>query len=161
MKPLRVIPLLLLLGASMAATAQNADLKASYEKLRQCLMKKDIKGMFAMCAPDMTWTEDGRTMKQAEMKSQMEMQVKATQKYDEITFKLNKVTVKGNTAVVECGNVVRADVMMPGAKKVSKVVSKSNSVDTWVKGKGGWMIKSVVVKKSDTTIDGKPMKMGG
>lgn len=161
MKLTRLLPILLIAGAALAATAQNAEIKACYDKLRKCMMSKDVKGMFALCAPDMTWTEGGKTMKQADLRGEIEAQMKATQKYDELTFKLSKVTMKGATAVVDCDNVVKATILIQGAKKPSKIVSISTSVDTWVKGKSGWTIKSVVVKKSSTTVDGKPVNMGG
>lgn len=161
MKLTRLIPLLVIFGAAVAATAQNAELKACYDKLRKCMMSKDVNGMFAMCSPDMTWTEGGKTTKQADLRKEIEMQFKSTQKYDELTFKLSKVTIKGNTAVVVCDNSVKATVLPPGSKKTSMIVSKSTSIDTWVKGKHGWMVKSVVVQKNDTTVDGKPVNMGG
>ncbi len=161
MKRIRLSVFVVAFALAASAPAQNRELKAAYEKFRKAILSKDLKGMMAICTPDMTWTESGRTMKQVDMRKQLEAQVKLIQKYDEVTFKLNKVTMKGNTAVVDCDNVIRCTMMMPGTKKPSRVGSKTRSIDTWVKGKDGWKVKSVVVKSNDMTMDGKPMKMGG
>jgi len=142
------------------ALANEAEVRAAYAKLRQAMMSKNIAAVSAMCAPNLQWKQAGKTASLADLKNQMQMQFQVTKKYDELSFKFNKITIKGNTAVVDCQNVVRCDVMIPGQKKVSKIVSKSRSVDTWTKGPKGWIVKIVDVKSETTSIDGKTVSGG-
>jgi len=105
----------------------------------------------------------GKTMTGQQVQEMMKAQLAMVKKITESKISITKFEQKGDTAVVTTKMVLAGELMPMDEKdkKVHKLQSTTTSRDHWVKTKKGWKVKLVEALTDKTTIDGKPMNMGG
>lgn len=151
--------LTLMTGACAISQADDAavrkEIQAGYDKLCAAMKSKNIDGVMKMGTKDFSYTEKGQTMGGEQMKQMMQQQFAAMKSCDKMVMKIDKLTVKGNTATVMSSS---EGVMTIGGAdgKTHKMADKNTSKDTWVKTPEGWKCKNVTVLTDKMTMDGKP-----
>lgn len=146
---------LFLLVVSTAHADSRAELSAAYTKFNKAIKAKDAKACMAICTKDFTWKDKSGTKNRAESEAMLKNQFKFPFTVTKIDQTIGSFSEKNGVATVRAKSVMTARFTNPQTKKTSTIISTSESVDTWVKKGGAWLIKGVVEKKSSTTIDGK------
>jgi len=157
----------LMMGAALAlsALAMAQDVKGSlgrsYGELNGLILKKDVAGMkklFGSIAhKDFVYVhKDGRKQSGPEMLNEMTSQLGMVTKVNRSTTKINKVEVKGSTAVATVTSAYAMTMVGPD-KKSHRIAGQTLTHDTWTKTASGWKLKMVKTVKETATFDGKPM----
>ncbi len=149
------------------AFADNAsikkDLGAEYDKFAKNYLAKDITSIEKQVTEDFKWKRlNGQVLGKKEAIATMKQEMAQVGKDTKITQKLNKVTAKGATVVVDAVGTVTMSA--PGQDgKIHKMEAGGASIDTWVKTNSGWKMKGVEEKTMELKIDGKkinPSRLG-
>lgn len=155
-----------LVSVSIAGGADETEIQGKYKKLGAAMSKWDFKSAFAMGTPNMKWKlKTGQTLNKKQVQEMMTGYKAMTKQLHSITVKASNFKFNGETVVVDCQTVVKADVYANAEKtKTAKMVNSSWSKDKWVKTAKGWFLSEVVAGKEEITLDGKkinPAAMGG
>lgn len=146
-------------GAAVRADTRaiQQQLQAEYMKADAATRTKDIKGLMARYLPDFKLkVSDKRILGREKVQDLLSWQFVATKKINQLTFTIQALTVKGDTAYV---TVKQTESLVVVLSKVEHVIASSQiSVDTWVKTSNGWRLKYQEVKQNVTTEDGKPVQ---
>jgi hypothetical protein len=147
----------------MKAVPMKAMSKAQWQKMydqaAMMFMKKDADGIFSYMTPDFTMSTMGKTYSADQGKAEMKKWF-GMMKDLHTTFKVTKVSQKGNMAMVTDSFRMWGNMMDPKSKKTVKAVDTGTETATWVKMNGKWMMKKLVSTDEKMTVNGKPMKMG-
>lgn len=158
MKALRAFLLVAGLASSIATFALDAksDFQKLYTKAANAMKSKNVTVLFGMTTPDFTYkSKEGMTMKRKEVEAQMKAQFSMLKSVTTSTMTVKSATVTGNKATVVATGVFEGKIANPQTKKDVVVKSISETKDTWIKGKSGWKLQSIVTVKETTTMDGK------
>jgi len=152
-----VVSLSLPVGADPAADARKS-IQAAYDSVSVAVEKRDIKGVTAFYTPDFQTTQrDGRRITLAEERRQIQMMflmmknIKATQI-------VQTLTLKGNLATVTAKTHMEGIMFDPDTKRSHKFAGDNISLDSWVKGSRGWMLKNSRTLNERTLLDDKPQQ---
>jgi ketosteroid isomerase-like protein len=153
-----------LLLAGVVPTVVRADDKAvrkeiegMYAKIVTAMKHKNVQAIMEMGTPDFTMKElKGPPVKAKDVAAQMQAQMATVKSVDSCTMTLDKLVVKGNTAVATENNATAMTVLGQKKGETHKVTSKGTTEDTFVKTPKGWKFKSVNTIKDIMTMDGKP-----
>ena len=149
-------------GSICMAADAKATITGIYDKITALTIKKDVAGLQKMlkdhATPDFTFTgPDKRTIKAGEMMDMMKSQLLLIDKIGKMTTKIDKFTLKGNTATVVTTNITSMTMKLPNDPKVHVMGSTEISTDVWKLVKGVWKIQNIKVTDSKMTQDGKAL----
>lgn len=159
------MPLALLASILLAQTA--ADPKTTFEKVYNQLstltIKKDAAGLEKLFK--ITTTSDfvyyptrGKKLTAKELIAAMKEQMRTVGKVAKSTQKLDKIVLKGDTAIVTVSAAYAMDVPVKG--KAGKLAGTSLTTDTWVNTPKGWRLKEIKTLKETATLNGKAIQGG-
>lgn len=153
---------LTLVHGALADSAADAkkQISALYVKADRALMKKDLKTIFGMMAPDYTAADQkGEMVNMAQIKAQMQQIVSAAKS---ITVKttVTKFAMKGKEAVATTSSRGRFVLTNPQNGQTMTLAIEGIAEDTWAKGAKGWQQKFTKVISQKMTPISAP-KAGG
>jgi hypothetical protein len=102
-------------------------------------------------------TESGKTVNREDAAANLEEGMMAAARFTGQEFRILKLSVKGNEAVVLFKDRTTAVIEDPQGN-AHKFVNMSNTRDTWVKTPDGWKTRLTEVLSSKTLVDGKEIK---
>ena len=144
------------LARADAASEARKSIQAAYDQENAALLKKDLKGTFARCRPDMQVIgPNNQPMTFAQMKQALADQLRLLQPTKSVTS-IQKFALKGNqaTCTVKDHSELTRQI---GKGKLSHFVMEGMEEDVWIKDKTGWMRKSIHLLSQSLTQDGRPM----
>lgn len=144
-------------GARADNTAIRKELDSQYAKFNQSLVKKDMKAMFEMLTPDVTFKGKTGQTENREQLRQMMSQMISIMTISKATNKIGKLTLKSNMAIVEA--MSKSEGKMKGSDgKLHSVAYTSKTRDFWTKTTSGWKIKKIEGISEQMLMDGKPFQ---
>jgi hypothetical protein len=168
-RPIAAAAALGILAAALVAPASRADersvrreLEALYNQSNRLLKQNErypLKRFFLDHSTDdfRLKLETGQTMTREEAAANMEEGAMAVAQFTGQDFRILKLTVNGNQAVVLYKD--RTTALLPDAEgNAHKLVNASTTRDTWVKTPEGWKTRLTEVLSSKTLLDGKEVK---
>jgi Domain of unknown function (DUF4440) len=102
-------------------------------------------------------SEGGKTLSREDTAANLEEGPMAAARFTGQEYRILKLTVKGNEAVVLFKDRTTA-VIEDQQGNPHKIVNMSNTRDTWVKTPDGWKTRLTEVLSSKTLVDGKEVK---
>jgi len=102
-------------------------------------------------------TEGGKMMSREDTAANLEEGPMAAARFTGQEFRILKLSVKGDEAVVLFKDRTTAVIEDPQGN-AHKIVNMSNTRDTWVKTPDGWKTRLTEVLSSKTLLDGKEIK---
>ena len=159
MKPFPLVITALVLCSPVLAqdAAVKKAIQAQYEKEALGLAKKDAKAMLSINTSDYTTTDDkGKTTTMAELKDQI-TQLFGMMQSAKVATKIEKLTLKGDTATVIASDSSTVTLLNPQTKAKSVLTGTSRNEDTWIKQKGTWLRQKNKVLSHKDLVDGKPI----
>ncbi len=134
--------------------AVKQQIQAEYMKADAATRTKDINALMSHYTSDFKLkTASGKILGLDKIKDNLIWQFVATKQVKEISFRIQSITVSGNTAVLLVKQSETLVVMMEGVQHTLE--STQISSDTWLKTPSGWKLKAQTVKLSNTLEDGK------
>ena len=153
---LSIIGAAVLCAVLPAAADTKSEINQAYEVVKKAFLTGNVKLLNSVATPDFTYKhEDGRVDKLEKMNAEMAQMYAMGMKVTKFVYKIEKIQLKGNTAVVTSTGISEMKMKTPDGK-TSTMADKSRTKDTLVKTAKGWKFKNVTVLKSDMTMDGKP-----
>jgi ketosteroid isomerase-like protein len=161
--------LFLLLTVASIATPVLADdlaatkkaIQAQYDAEAAAVAKKDAVKMMAINTKDcVTIDKKGTKRTFTDHQADLAQMLSIAQSITVVT-KIQKLTVKGDTAVVSTSDSSKITILNPQTKKKMVVTGNTTNEDTWVKINGVWLRKQGREISATTLIDGKPAPSGG
>ena len=147
-------------GARADDATVRKELDAQYAKYTQGLVKKDLKMIFALVTPDATFKEANGQVQKREQLQKMMKEIMAIMTLSTASHKIEKLTVKGDTAIAEVAG--KSAGKMKGQDGKSHSISyASKTRDYWVKTAGAWKIKKMEAISESMLMDGKPVTQPG
>jgi ketosteroid isomerase-like protein len=138
--------------------AVRKELMAQYAKMAAAFKRKDAAGVVSTMAPDAeARVPGGPVIRRADMEASMKSQLATVQSVKSMVYKIDSLTVKGNTAVATVtGN---SSIVILDDDHKPHTVDQINKVrNTWTKTKAGWRIKVAEMLGIKVFVDGKPLR---
>jgi hypothetical protein len=159
--PLRLVWLAIAATSTSVAQADIAKtLTPLYTSLNEAVKRNDDKAITKWVrthtTPDFKYVSTEKsTYDRKGFIEGMVQQVQATQRVLSSTFKIQKVTGRGNSATLTVSSNFVGMVMLTGAP--AKLVNQSTSNDLWVRTGNVWKLKSILGVKDSVTINGRKL----
>jgi hypothetical protein len=142
--------------AQDAATVKKT-LQAQYNKEAAALMKKNVEAALSINTSDYTVTDiKGKSLSLAQIK-QAFSQLTAISESIQLSSTVEKVTLKGNTAVVVTSDKSLFVLVNPQNGQKGKMEGTSRNEDLWVQKNGAWKRQKNKVLSNKTLLNGKPL----
>ena len=159
---------LLMFGAVLllGTTTAFADLKSDWQKKLDAyvaaMKKKDLKACTVIInenfSPDFKYIPmKGKTIGIKEWLDLGKMEIGMTEKVTTMTYKIDKVTMGKNSAVMKTTIKFEGTVKMDPKAKAGVMKGTSTSDQKMVKKGGKWWITEIKSTSEKTTFNGKPM----
>lgn len=150
---------------SVEARANDAAVRkalvAQYAAMNRGAKSKDLNMMLKPLAPELMVTlPGGKTVNRAQTVVMLKQELAVVSSVQQSTTRIDKLSVKGNTAVAMVAEQVVGTVATPDGK-THKLNDSTSSRDTWIRTSSGWLMKSSVTLSEHATLDGKPVPTGG
>jgi len=143
-------------GAGMS----KAEWQKSYDMAAKTFDSMKVDNIFAYTTPDFTMTMMGQTENKSQCRTHMNQMFGMMKNFD-AKFTVTNVAGDANKAHVTCkfmfSGTTKPD---PKSHKPGKMTNSGIENSDWVKVKGKWMMKNVVMTDVKVTMNGKPMPMG-
>jgi len=152
-----------LAAAAIGATLQSADaVKKEIQKLYDqqakswiALDQKALEDFYRKrTAPDYAGVADGVKRSREQVIATIGPVVKSTKRMAGYSIKVQKLSLKGNSATVTTVGKIDAEVL-DREMKTHRVQLEQSAVTVWVKSKDGWRAKSSKITTLKRLIDGK------
>jgi hypothetical protein len=154
-------------GAGLAgaddATVRKEMLEI-FNKAVKDFRNKDVDGFMSMYHTDYRGKmRDGRTQTVKDIRNEMKMFMESTKSVEQATMSIGKLRVMGTNAELVGTIHLKMkveDSMGAFGKKgaVHDMTMVETTKDTWVRSSGSWKCKASTEIKTDTLVDGKPVK---
>lgn len=154
---------IVLATCAVAGVAQNAALKKQLESLYmdsfKGTQKKDVDHAVKHLSPSFIGvSQDGSKKTYKDVRFSLRQQFLRVSKFKDYRVTIDKLTTRGNQAVVEIREVLNVEVPDPkGLPHELKVNSKSRQ--TWLKTNGAWKVVRSDNNTTETFLDGKRILM--
>jgi hypothetical protein len=158
--------LLMLLPLLLVSTAARGDdaavrkaLAKQYAKADQALKRKDTKGVFdTMTADYKMVAPNGMSAPRKQLEMMLPMQLSMLKTVKSVTTTIDKLTIKGKSAVATATQKLVATAADPRDPKggVHTIEQTQTMRDTWVQASGAWKRKQSDTLSNKLLVDGKP-----
>lgn len=163
-KPIALTIALVALIATAFAGNLRSEIEGWNKKVTTAMMKKDLAGlekiMKAGVTADFKHVENGQAINFTQMWERMKMGLGSMKKLTKATTKIISFTEKGNKAVAKVEHLMEGMMMMED-KKEHIMGFGGIAEHTYVKQGNTWKMSRMEWKSQKSTMDGKPMDMGG
>jgi hypothetical protein len=144
------VSLVICVSAVPAAPAKDAAvrtaLQARYDMLARAFRKKDSRALMAGLTGDFTEKRDGQTLSRKQWEAEIAQILAGTRSVSRMAFKIDRLTVKGASAVAVAKLSLARSVTTPEGPRSQSLTRTSR--DTWVKTSAGWRLKRMEVLSS-------------
>jgi hypothetical protein len=155
----RALGLVLVLSQPHAGYADRApgkrEFNVLYSRLSSLFAHRDRKGVAALIRTDFVYeARTSRSLTRNEFLNSafaLLKQVKAPRDVETI----DSITILGNTASMNVHEVFTGRIDL-GDKKRHVWKQTASSTDTWIRARGNWLLKRIVLYRSARFLDGKP-----
>jgi hypothetical protein len=142
--------------------AVRKELTALFSRFAAAFKKKDVKTALSFFAPEYSAKEMGRTVTRADVEKQMNQAMANLKSIESLSWDIQKLTVKGNTATVEARETMNATVVdnlgnLGPKGQTHKIGDVERTRDVFVKTPQGWLLKQSETLSAQVTIDGKKL----
>ncbi|MGO8968605.1 MAG: YybH family protein [Myxococcaceae bacterium] len=137
---------LLLLSAAPPPENQvlQKELQSRYDAYAAACVQRDLSAVMALLAPDVQWTlVDGSKLDRAGVEGAVRDFLKTLEPGSSAKYTIRSVKHQGDDVLVDVHltvTIVQPDPEHAG--KTVKHIGRSGWHDVWVKGAGGWLLKS-------------------
>jgi ketosteroid isomerase-like protein len=149
--------MVLAVGAQADDKAVRKALEPMYRKMEQAFRQRNIEAVMALTAPGFTGKSGKDTAPADKVRAQLGMQFAMLKEMKSVRMTIAKLTVKGDTAVVE-NKYAFSGIIVPEKDRVVKMADNGVTRDTWTKTAKGWRLLQLETVKSNPTINGRPLK---
>lgn len=140
------------------AAARKA-IEVQYAKMASAMKHKDMAMLKSTATADFTMKMPGQpTVNMQQAEAMMKQQFAMMPSIEEVSVHIDKLTVKGSTAIALASEKMRATTKGPDGK-THQFADSSTARDTWVKTPRGWRCKFDDNLTEHSTLDGKPVGM--
>ena len=145
-------------ASGTAARADDAsDIRALFYKVSRAMSAKDAGAIMAVSTRDLTYIEKGKILSGDQVYRHMQQRFRRMHGTPRARFTVLSMQVKGKSASVMTSDYTEAEVQ--GGTRDHKVVANGRSRNELVRTKQGWLLKSIFVLSSSTTMDGKNLNI--